>query len=134
MLAVMRKSLLIFNIMANAGETKEEVCLKIIDAIMAREKKDKVEHGIDKAVFRSVHNAFYIFVCCCANMLVPASPFLAVFLAWQRSIKEIRVLISSFHEICIKKNKILPVNKFDTLFLRIALRNIYVLSDSVHSS
>ena len=31
---------------------KEEVCLKIMDAIMAREKKEKVESAIDKSAFR----------------------------------------------------------------------------------
>jgi hypothetical protein len=34
------------------GEVKEEVCLKIMDAIMLREKKEKVEAPIDKSVFR----------------------------------------------------------------------------------
>lgn len=33
------------------GETKEEVCLKIMDAVMLREKREKVESPIDKSVF-----------------------------------------------------------------------------------
>jgi hypothetical protein len=45
-----------------SGEAKEEVCLKIIEAVIVREKKEKVDFLIDKTVFRyydvdSVHIA-----------------------------------------------------------------------------